>query len=111
MGASDRIMAKESTFFVELKETSSVLQHATHHSLVLIDELGKWPLCDLCQSSVYNVTGRGTATYDGAAIASAVVQQLTEVGCRTLFSTHYHFLVHQFIGDPHVGLGHMVIAI
>ncbi len=41
MGASDRIMAQESTFFVELKETATILQHATCHSLVLVDELGK----------------------------------------------------------------------
>ena len=40
VGASDRIMAGESTFFVELAETSSILQHATRHSLVLVDELG-----------------------------------------------------------------------
>lgn len=41
MGASDRIMVRESTFFVELKETCSILHHATQHSLVLVDELGK----------------------------------------------------------------------
>ena len=41
MGACDRIMARESTFFVELKETCSILQHATCHSLVLVDELGQ----------------------------------------------------------------------
>ena len=41
MGASDRIMAKESTFFVELKETASILQHVTRQSLVLVDELGE----------------------------------------------------------------------
>lgn len=53
--------------------------------------------------------GRGTATYDGAAIACAVVQQLTlEVKCRALFSTHYHFLVDHFVNSPFVQLGHMV---
>ena len=41
MGASDRIMARESTFYVELKETAAILQHATCHSLVLVDELGR----------------------------------------------------------------------
>ena len=46
LGASDRIMAGESTFFVELSEASSILRHATRHSLVLIDELGKRPSFD-----------------------------------------------------------------
>lgn len=54
------------------------------------------------------IVGRGTATYDGAAIASAVLQQLAEVRCRTLFSTHYHFLVDQFVMNSQVSLGHMV---
>lgn len=53
--------------------------------------------------------GRGTATYDGAAIACAVVEELAqEVKCRTLFSTHYHFLVDQLVDNPSVQLGHMV---
>jgi len=59
----------ESTFFVELSETASILTHATAHSLVLVDELG-----------------RGTATFDGTAIANAVVKELAEnIKCRTLF--------------------------
>ncbi|XP_048728354.2 DNA mismatch repair protein Msh6-like isoform X2 [Ostrea edulis] len=91
LGASDRIMSGESTFFVELSETSAILQHATTHSLVLIDELG-----------------RGTATYDGTAIACAVVKELSEnICCRTLFSTHYHSLVEEFSHDPNIRLGHM----
>ena len=44
MGASDNIMARESTFFVELKETAAILQHATQHSLVLVDELGGYQM-------------------------------------------------------------------
>ena len=71
VGASDRLLAGQSTFFVELAETSAILAHATRHSLVLLDELG-----------------RGTSTFDGAAIAYAVVKALTtEARCRTLFAT------------------------
>ena len=53
--------------------------------------------------------GRGTATYDGTAIASAVLNELsTTIKCRSLFSTHYHTLVEQFSHDPNIRLGHMV---
>lgn len=53
--------------------------------------------------------GRGTATYDGTAIASAVVKELAEkICCRTLFSTHYHSLVEDYTNNPAVRLGHMV---
>ncbi|KAM9727262.1 DNA mismatch repair protein Msh6 isoform 1-T1 [Menidia menidia] len=95
LGASDRIMAGESTFFVELSETATILHHATKHSLVLLDELG-----------------RGTATYDGTAIASAVVKELAEkICCRTLFSTHYHSLVEDYASNPAVRLGHMACMV
>ncbi|XP_068597321.1 DNA mismatch repair protein Msh6 [Brachionichthys hirsutus] len=95
LGASDRIMAGESTFFVELSETASILHHATKHSLVLLDELG-----------------RGTATYDGTAIASAVVKELAEkICCRTLFSTHYHSLVEDYANNRAVRLGHMACMV
>ncbi|CAF3104902.1 unnamed protein product [Rotaria sp. Silwood2] len=91
LGASDRIMAGESTFFVELSEASSILRHASRHSLVLIDELG-----------------RGTSTFDGTAIACSVVNDLANrIKCRTLFSTHYHTLVDDFEKHENVGLGHM----
>ncbi|CAF1182110.1 unnamed protein product [Adineta steineri] len=91
LGASDRIMAGESTFFVELSEASSILRHASRHSLVLIDELG-----------------RGTSTFDGTAIACSVVNDLANrIKCRTLFSTHYHTLVDDFEKHESVGLGHM----
>jgi len=75
LGAEDNIVGGESTFFVELQETGAILSHASPHSLVLIDELG-----------------RGTATYDGTAIAGAVVSWLVARGARTLFATHYHSL-------------------
>ncbi|KAL3892164.1 hypothetical protein ACJMK2_004398 [Sinanodonta woodiana] len=95
LGASDRIMAGESTFYVELSETSAILQHATQHSLVLMDELG-----------------RGTATYDGTAIACSVVEELSQkIRCRTLFSTHYHSLVEEFSHDPNIRLGHMACMV
>ncbi|XP_032627935.1 DNA mismatch repair protein Msh6 [Chelonoidis abingdonii] len=95
LGASDKIMSGESTFFVELSETSSILRHATEHSLVLVDELG-----------------RGTATFDGTAIAGAVVKELAEnIKCRTLFSTHYYSLVEDYSHSAAVRLGHMACMV
>jgi len=92
IGASDKILAGESTFYLELSETSSILHHATKHSLVLMDELG-----------------RGTATFDGTAIAYSVVKELAQkIKCRTLFSTHYHHLVEEFTDKDDVSMGHMV---
>lgn len=90
MGASDRILAGQSTFFVELSETATILQHATPQSLVILDELG-----------------RGTSTFDGNAIAYAVVQHLLQAGARTMFATHYHALTRDFEGDRRVAEGHM----
>ncbi|XP_037040752.1 probable DNA mismatch repair protein Msh6 [Bradysia coprophila] len=94
LGAQDDIMAGHSTFLVELSETSSILKHATLSSLVLLDELG-----------------RGTATYDGTAIAASVVNFLADLKCRTLFSTHYHNLVDNFHKDNRVSLGHMACMV
>lgn len=104
---------------MELSETASILHHATKHSLVLLDELGefvgvsgtsggqrRWRLLMLCSLPV---AGRGTATYDGTAIAGAVVSELAQrIRCRTLFSTHYHSLVEDYANNPAVRLGHMV---
>jgi DNA mismatch repair ATPase MutS len=81
-GASDKIMANQSTLFVELTEASNIIHRATPKSLVLIDELG-----------------RGTSTFDGAAIAFAVLQRLINVGCAVLFITHYHSLVYDVIAS------------
>jgi DNA mismatch repair protein MSH6 len=77
---------------VELSETSCILQHASKNSLVLMDELG-----------------RGTATFDGTAIAFSVVKELAQnIKCLTLFSTHYHHLVEEFSDKDNVSMGHMV---
>ena len=91
LGASDRIMSGQSTFFVELSEASTIMNKATSKSLVIVDELG-----------------RGTSTFDGAAIASSVLRNLaTKVRCRALFATHYYNLVDRFDIHPDVQLGHM----
>jgi len=91
LGASDRILLGQSTFFVELAETAAALRGATRRSLVIMDELG-----------------RGTSTFDGTAIASATVKHLVEKNqCLTLFATHYHSLLEDWKDQPTVRLGHM----
>jgi DNA mismatch repair protein MutS len=76
VGASDDLSRGQSTFMVEMSETSLILNQATERSLVILDEIG-----------------RGTATFDGLSIAWAVAEHLHDViGCRALFATHYHEL-------------------
>lgn len=76
VGASDDLSKGQSTFMVEMNETSLIVNNATDRSLVILDEIG-----------------RGTATFDGLSIAWSVAEHLhDEVQCRTLFATHYHEL-------------------
>ncbi|WP_270520484.1 DNA mismatch repair protein MutS [Enterococcus asini] len=76
IGASDDLIAGQSTFMVEMMEANQALRHATKDSLILFDELG-----------------RGTATYDGMALAQSIIEYIqTNVQAKTLFSTHYHEL-------------------
>src|SRR5690606_883604 len=80
IGASDRIMEGKSTFYLELEETLAIVKEATSRSFVIMDELG-----------------RGTATYDGIALASAVLKYMIEkIGCFLLFTTHYRMLLNGF---------------
>lgn len=95
MGASDRLIEGDSTFYMELVETSAMLQCASNKSLLLLDELG-----------------RGTSTYDGTAIAYATLKEINEnIRCRCLFSTHYHTLVRDFQSDKRVRLAHMACKV
>ena len=65
-----------------------------------------WKILDTSLPSI--VLGRGTSTYDGTAIASGVCVELAKRGCRVIFSTHYHSLVHHLSSYPGIMLGHMV---
>ncbi len=92
VGASDRLARGESTFMVEMRETAEILAHASRHSLVILDEIG-----------------RGTSTFDGLSIAWAVAEYLHDtpgLSPRTLFATHYHELAdlartHARAGNAH----------
>ena len=81
VGASDNLAAGQSTFMVEMVETANILNRATEKSFIIFDEIG-----------------RGTSTFDGMAIAQAVLEYLNTLRARTLFATHYHELT-KLVGD------------
>ena len=85
IGGADNLSKGESTFYIELNETSSILHNATKNSFIIIDELG-----------------RGTSTYDGTAIAYAVYQRLTEISALSIVSTHYHKMIENIKENPEI---------
>ncbi|KAK4234506.1 hypothetical protein C8A03DRAFT_37716 [Achaetomium macrosporum] len=95
LGANDNIFAAQSTFFVELSETKKILAEATPRSLVILDELG-----------------RGTSSYDGVAVAQAVLHHVaSHIGCVGFFATHYHSLAAEFTHHPEVRARRMQIRV
>jgi DNA mismatch repair protein MutS len=93
VGASDNLARGQSTFMVEMSETSAILHTATERSMVLLDEIG-----------------RGTSTYDGVSIAWAVSEHIHNVtGCKTIFATHYHELTQ--LADELTGVRNYNVAV
>lgn len=93
VGASDNLVRGQSTFMVEMAETSAILHTATARSLVLLDEIG-----------------RGTSTWDGVSIAWAVTEHLHDrLGCKTVFATHYHELTQ--LADELPGVRNFNVAV
>jgi DNA mismatch repair protein MutS len=93
MGASDDILSGQSTFMVEMDQANVALQNATPRSLILFDEIG-----------------RGTSTYDGMAIALAMVEYIsTTLKCKCIFSTHYHELTTLEMSHPSVANIHVEV--
>lgn len=88
VGAQDQLHAGRSTFMVEMTEAAEICRHATPASLVILDEIG-----------------RGTSTFDGLSLAWAIAEHLDQVGCRTLFATHYHELT--ALAESHAGISNL----
>jgi DNA mismatch repair protein MSH6 len=95
LGAQDNIFAGQSTFMVELSETKKILSEATPRSLVILDELG-----------------RGTSSYDGVAVAQAVLHHIaTHIGALGYFATHYHSLATEFQSHPEIRAKRMAVKV
>ncbi len=93
VGASDNLLAGQSTFMVEMNETAAIIHGATERSLILLDEIG-----------------RGTSTYDGVSIAWAVTEHLhRHVGAKAIFATHYHELTQ--LSDVLSGVKNLNVAV
>jgi DNA mismatch repair protein MutS len=92
IGAKDELALGQSTFMVEMVESANILNHATSRSLVILDEVG-----------------RGTSTYDGLAIAWAMIEHLAGLGAKTMFATHYHQL--NALADQMPGVANFRVAV
>ncbi len=93
MGASDDILEGQSTFMIEMIEANTALQNATKNSMVFFDEIG-----------------RGTSTFDGMALAQSMVEYIaTVIGCKTIFSTHYHELTQLETSLPQIRNMHVEV--
>lgn len=93
IGASDNLAMGQSTFMVEMKEVADIIQNATSNSLLILDEVG-----------------RGTSTFDGLAIANAIIEYIAEnIKAKTLFATHYHELVH--LEEKYDSIENLTIAV
>ena len=94
VGASDDLTAGQSTFMVEMNEVADILKNATRKSLVILDEIG-----------------RGTSTFDGISIAKSVAEYINgkNIGCKTLFATHYHELIS--MEREHEGIRNFSVAV
>ena len=92
IGAKDELALGQSTFMVEMVESANILNHASKDSLVILDEVG-----------------RGTSTYDGLAIAWAMIEHLAGIGAKTMFATHYHQL--NALADQMTGVANFRVAV